>query len=228
MGLPGRQHGERDGGNAGPPEAAIVARRHAGRAHARHGVAGADTVHVARQGVFGGEVAGAVQQRVPVAHDVHVHHGRAGSRIDRLHVGARSEQPELLHVEEDDVHRPLQRGVPEDLRHAQEHEHAGRVVDHALAERTVVQPGGIEVTADDHPRRTGAETDQHVVTAGSAAAGPLPRKRLQRVGQLPSPQLRLEHGEPQVVRRLRETPGGVDHVVRKGRRRRSRSGGRRR
>ena len=111
----GRQHGERDGGNARPLEAAVVARWHAGRAHAGNGVAGADTVHVGGQGVRSGEIAGPVQQRVPVGHDVHVDHHGAGLRIERLHVRLRSEQPELLHIEEDDVHDSLQVRVPEGL-----------------------------------------------------------------------------------------------------------------
>ncbi len=62
------------------------------------------------------------------------------------------------------MHRSLQRRFPEGLGHAQEHEHACRVVDQTLAERAVVQSVGVEVATHDDPRRAGAEADHHVVT----------------------------------------------------------------
>ena len=140
---------------------------------------------------------GTVQQRVSVPDDIDVDHDRSGSRIERLHVRARAQQPELFHVEEDDVDRPLQGRVPEGLRHAQQHEHPGPVVDQTVAKSAVVQTiaSGIEVSTDDNPRRTGTETDHHVLAVGPSLVRTTSRKGLQRVGQLPSSQLLLEHGK---------------------------------
>ena len=47
---------------------------------------------------------------------------------------------------------PCKSTSPEGLGHAQQHEHAGRVVDKPVAERAVVQPVGVEVS----PRRRSA------------------------------------------------------------------------
>ena len=173
------------------------------------------------------EVAGTVQQRVSVPDDIDVDHDRSVSRIERLHVRARAQQPELFHVEEDDVDRPLQGRVPEGLRHAQQHEHPGPVVDQTVAKSAVVQTIGIEVSTDDNPRRTGTETDHHVLAVGPSLVRTTSRKGLQRVGQLPSSQLLLEHGKPQIVRRLHESPRDSDHVVRERRRHRGPSCGHR-
>ena len=158
-----------------------------------------------------------------------LNHRDAGRRIERPHVRARAEQTELLHVEEDDVHRAPQHRIPQGLGHAQKHQHPGAVVDHAVAEGTRVQSVGIEVGADHEPRRSGAETDHDVVTAGTPVGlRACPRERLHRVRQIPLLQLRLQGGEPQVVRRLHEAPRDVDYVVRERRRRRFGRGGCRR